>query len=119
MFESIAAGIPPICTPHPQCVEIIRKFDCGIVLDDWSAESVFAGISGAHDIFGTARYHELVANCRKANRDELNWEHQFALLAPFLKPASEFTEGGPMTGQLGKNPRISDRQTSGTPSWQN
>src|SRR5439155_18299832 len=22
MFESIAAGIPPICTPHPQCVEV-------------------------------------------------------------------------------------------------
>jgi len=89
MFESIAAGIPPVCTPHPQCVEILREFDCGLLLDDWSREALFRAIGTAQEIFGRPRYAELVANCRKAFENALNWGDQFAALRPLLPPLEE------------------------------
>ena len=38
-FDAIACGTPPICAPHPQCVEVIRKWRCGLLVDDWSSEA--------------------------------------------------------------------------------
>lgn len=87
LFEAIASGVPPICAPHPQCVEIIRKYDCGILMEDWSFDAFCAALDQAKQIAGTRRYRDMVANCRLAHRDELNWEAQFARLEPLLPPA--------------------------------
>jgi glycosyltransferase involved in cell wall biosynthesis len=85
-FEAIADGVPPIAAPHPQCKEIIEKYDCGILLRDWSIEAFLEGLKQARDIYGTPRYQQLVDNCRLATTAELSWEHQFRSIVPALPP---------------------------------
>ena len=77
-FESIAAGTPPICAPHPQCREIIERYDCGLIMSDWSQKAFLYSVGEAMDIFDKSpeRYAELVENCKRATREELNWESQ-------------------------------------------
>lgn len=88
-FESIAAGVPPICTPHPQCVEFIERYDCGIVVDSWNEHDFIRGVQKAMDIYHTnpARYATLVRNCNTAFETELNWKSQFEKIAPYLPEA--------------------------------
>lgn len=76
-FQSISHGVPPISAPHPQCVQVLRRYDCGILLEDWTREALIAGLQTATDLFGTARYDEMVANCEAACLAELNWPRQF------------------------------------------
>ena len=76
-FEAIADGVPPITAPHPQHVRIIEKYDCGIILDDWSLRALRKGLLYGLRIFGTGQYESLVENCRTAVRTELNREHQY------------------------------------------
>lgn len=87
LFESIASGVPPITAPHPQCVDVVRTYDCGIVMRDWSYDAFCEATDEAQRLLGTPRYRELVANCRRAHRTELNWERQFAKLVPLLSQA--------------------------------
>src|SRR5207247_1072979 len=95
MFESIAAGIPPICTPHPQCVEILREFDCGILLDDWLREAVSKALlaTGA-DCLQLARdsgapeealFYYSAAEALGADDPEL-WHERQAVLAQLPEP---------------------------------
>lgn len=84
-FDAIACGVPPICAPHPQCVELIRKWNCGILMDDWSFESFSNALTRALKAAGSDYYRELVYNCRRAMDEELSWDRQFAKLVPFVK----------------------------------
>jgi len=95
-FEAIADGVPPIVAPHPQCKEIIEKYDCGILLRDWSLEAFLEGLQKARDIYGTPRYQELVNNCRRAMASELSWENQFESIVPQLPPRKAQS---PITGR--------------------
>jgi len=88
-FESIGDGVPPIVAPHPQCREIVEKYDCGILLQDWSLTSFERGLEEAEEVFRSTRYDQLVANCRQAHEEELCWERQFELLRPFLPARAE------------------------------
>lgn len=83
-FEAIADGVPPIAAPHPQCQEIIERYDCGILLKDWSLTAFEQGLEEAEKIFGTSRYEQLVANCRLAHEQELCWEKQFEQVKRYL-----------------------------------
>lgn len=84
-FESIADGVVPIATPHPQCKEIIEKYDCGILIKDWSYEEFCRTIDEAAKIYGTNRYRKLVENCRIAVEKELNWDTQMEKVQKYLK----------------------------------
>jgi glycosyltransferase involved in cell wall biosynthesis len=84
-FESIAAGVPPITAPHPQCKMLVDRYKCGIVMDGWDFNSFYAAIQQALKIYGTEQYNIMVENCRKAFVQELNWEKQFEKVKPFLK----------------------------------
>jgi glycosyltransferase involved in cell wall biosynthesis len=84
LFEYIADGVVPICTPHPQCVEIIERYQCGFLIPDWSYESFCGTIKKAVSCYNTGRYKLLVDNCRKAVEAELNWEAQMEKVKPFL-----------------------------------
>jgi hypothetical protein len=84
LFEAIASGVPPISAPHPQCAEIIEKYDCGILMQDWSYRAFCRALDEAIRIRNTPRYRELVANCRRASERELNWDVQFEKLIPLL-----------------------------------
>lgn len=83
-FEAIADGIIPICAPHPQCEKIIKKYDCGILMNDWSYDSFCDAMLLAEGIYGTPRYSEMVANCRKAVLKELHFERQMKYVEKYL-----------------------------------
>lgn len=83
-FEAIADGIIPICAPHPQCRKIIKKYDCGILMNDWSYESFAEAMVLAERIYGTPRYLEMVENCKIAVLKELNFEKQMEKLERFF-----------------------------------
>lgn len=83
-FESIFDGVPPITTPQPQCKMICKRYDCGIVMEDYSFESFLRSIKQALDL-DKSRYLELVDNCNKAILTELNWDTQMKAVMKFLE----------------------------------
>lgn len=85
-FESIASGVPPICAPHPQCKDIINRYGCGILMADWSRDSLVEAISRARSIYGTPAYEDLVEACRAAVAAEINWPYQMSKLVSVLPP---------------------------------
>lgn len=84
-FESIADGVPPIAAPHPQCKLLIRRYRCGLLMENWSFAAYDEAIQRALHLYGTPAYSELVHNCARAVEAELNWETQFEKLKPHLK----------------------------------
>jgi glycosyltransferase involved in cell wall biosynthesis len=83
-FESIAAGVPPIAAPHPQCRMLIERYRCGLVMDSWDLSSFLGAIERALMLYPTKVYSEMVENCRVAAERELNWDAQFAKLIPHV-----------------------------------
>jgi len=83
-FEAIADGLPPIAAPHPQCETIIRRYNCGVLMRDWTFDAFKSALDRALSMFGTDAYAELVANCRRAYETELNWNHAFAAIERHL-----------------------------------
>jgi hypothetical protein len=86
-FEAIADGVPPIVAPHPQCKMLVERYECGILMKDWSFDAFKDAVNYAMDIFGTQRYQKLVENCQKAVLHELNVDVQFEKVKRLL-PAS-------------------------------
>ncbi|MCS7027092.1 MAG: glycosyltransferase [Bryobacteraceae bacterium] len=84
-FEAIAAGVPPIAAPHPQCRLVINRYQCGLLMPDWSYEAFVATLRKALDLYGTDSWLEMVRNCQRAVAAELNWEFQFDKLKMVLK----------------------------------
>lgn len=76
MFDAIACGVPPICAPHPQCVEILQRWGCGVLLDDWTAIALKSRLRQILDTFGTSRHQEMVSQCYAAMEGELSWGKQ-------------------------------------------
>jgi glycosyltransferase involved in cell wall biosynthesis len=84
-FDALACGVPPIAAPHPQCAEIIRKWKCGILMDDWSFGSFKTALQRALKAAKSDYYRELAANCRRAMETELSWDRQFDKLTPLVE----------------------------------
>jgi glycosyltransferase involved in cell wall biosynthesis len=85
LFDALACGVPPIAAPHPQCAEVIRRWNCGVLMDDWSFESFKDTLGRALKTAGSDYYRELAANCRRAMDEELCWERQFDKLIPAVE----------------------------------
>lgn len=83
-FESIADSVIPIAAPHPQCRELINKYDCGILMRDWSLEAFKEALQVAKTVYGTRRYEEMTENCRRAVEEELSWEKQMEKLDQWI-----------------------------------
>jgi glycosyltransferase involved in cell wall biosynthesis len=83
-FEAIADGVPPIAAPHPQCETIIRRYNCGVLMRDWSFDAFKTALEKALALFGTDAYADMVENCRRAFEAELNWNHAFAAIERHL-----------------------------------
>jgi len=86
-FTSIQAGVPPICAPHPQCVELIERYGCGLIMRDWSSHAFAEVLARAKHIYGTSAYADLVRNCEIATEEELNWPRQFTRVEPRIRQA--------------------------------
>jgi hypothetical protein len=83
-FQSIAAGVPPVCAPHPQCVEIIDKYKCGVIVEDWSLEAMKDAMHNALQNYQSPAYRDMYENCLEACTAELNWGAQFEKVLAFL-----------------------------------
>jgi glycosyltransferase involved in cell wall biosynthesis len=85
-FETIAAGVPPISAPHPQCYKVIKKYGCGILSAGWEEHQMTTAINEAMMLLSDSpgAYAELVENCREAADSELNWDCQFSKIVPSL-----------------------------------
>lgn len=75
-FTAITSATPPICGPHPQCIEINKKYNCAIILEDWTQQAFNEGIKKAANIFGSDQYSKIYQNCLDAKRKELAWSIQ-------------------------------------------
>ena len=84
LFESIAAGVPPISTPNPQADTLLRRYGCGMVSRGYECADLEEQVSLALSRYGTDRYERMVAGCAKAVRAELNWPAQTAKLDRML-----------------------------------
>jgi hypothetical protein len=84
-FTSIQAGVPPLCPPHPQCVDLINRYGCGMLLDDWSLRSVELGLRRALKVFESDAYATMLANCADAVSEALNWDCQFQRILPRIR----------------------------------
>jgi len=87
-FTAIQLGTPPLCGPHPQCLEVARRFDCAIVMDDWSRDAFIAAARRAMDMFGTDAYAAMVSRCADAREHGINWPAQSRGLATAIKAAA-------------------------------
>jgi glycosyltransferase involved in cell wall biosynthesis len=83
-FESIAAGVPPIAAPHPQCEEVLSRYRCGLLMPDWGFDAFHDTIQKALRIYETDAWDEMVAQCARAAKADLNWDAQFEKLLPYL-----------------------------------
>lgn len=86
-FESIASGVPPITAPHPQCKAIVNRYSCGIIMRDWDLDSFSKAIRLGQYYYHEDRneYENMVQNCMKAVKEELNWGLQMKKLKIHLK----------------------------------
>jgi len=75
-FTSLAAGVPPVCAPHPQCVRITETYDCAVIAKDWSLEAIRDAMAEAADIAGSDKYAALVERCLAAADGALSWTAQ-------------------------------------------
>ncbi len=83
-FEYIQDGVVPIAAPHPQCKHLIEKYDCGILMKDWSYDAFVQTLSYAMEIYDTPQYEKLKNNCKVAHKRELNWNAQMEKLDKLL-----------------------------------
>lgn len=86
-YEAIAAGVPPISTPHPQCQRIIKKYRLGLLMEDWSFDAFHQSLQMADLAQQTDQYDEMVAACNRVNSSFLCWDRQFERLAQLITRA--------------------------------
>jgi glycosyltransferase involved in cell wall biosynthesis len=84
-FESIAEGLPPISSPHPQGVLLLNRYRCGLLMDDWSFDSFYGKIKEALEVYNSETYLRMVENCKKAVAQELNWSTQMKKVERYLE----------------------------------
>lgn len=83
-YEAIAAGVPPVATPHPQCRRIIERFQLGVLIKDWSLDAFRGALDEADGLYQTGQYDQMVANCLLAQEQHLSWDRQFDRLASVI-----------------------------------
>lgn len=76
-FQAIAAGIPVIAAPHPQCIMLIKRYRCGVILKDWEFDTFVSGLKSSMRKVASPAYQEMVDGCNEAYVKELNWDIQF------------------------------------------
>ena len=84
-FTSIQAGVPPICAPHPQCVDLVERYGCGLIMDGWSQDAFTDVLARAQRIYESSAYEQMVRNCEVAATEELNWTKQFSRVESKIK----------------------------------
>ncbi len=73
LFDYIAAGIPVVVSPLPEVSAIIKRYGCGLILDEVSPEAIAGQLKRLRDDRSLLQaLRERVPEARK----ELNWEKE-------------------------------------------
>ncbi|QDT99931.1 glycosyltransferase family protein [Gimesia aquarii] len=80
-FQALAYGVPVITAPHPQCKMYVERYNCGLVMKDWSKGELIRTVQLGIKLFGTSQYQDMVGGTKQAINQELNWKTQMKLLA--------------------------------------
>ncbi|HEX8569404.1 MAG TPA: hypothetical protein VF699_05705, partial [Caulobacteraceae bacterium] len=87
-FETIAAEVPPVVAPHPQCADIVDRYGCGVLMGDWGHYAFEIALAQARAHFHGSQYENLVEGCREARAEWVNWPAQFQRVAEHLPARS-------------------------------
>ena len=79
-FQALAYGVPVITAPHPQCKMYVERYNCGLVMKDWSKGELIRTVQLGIKLFGTSQYQDMVGGTKQAISQELNWKTQMKLL---------------------------------------
>ena len=85
VMESIAAGVPVICTDLPGQRELVEEGDCGIVVTPGSIEELVDAVRTISN--DPALHQRLSRNCREY-RAQLSWENDAGRLSSAVVKAS-------------------------------
>lgn len=73
LFDYLSAGIPVIVSPLPEISKIVNEFDCGIITDDVTPDSISAALVKLRD--DKELYQRLKEGAQNASII-LNWENE-------------------------------------------
>jgi glycosyltransferase involved in cell wall biosynthesis len=71
LFEALAAGKPLITGDFGEIAEVVREADCGIVLEEYSVDSVLEAFA---ILQGTSRRTAMAENAARFGQNFLNWQ---------------------------------------------
>lgn len=91
-FEAITMGVPPIAAPHPQCLQIINTYECGILADDFSSQGMYKATKFALNMLGSSKYDRMVERCLAAYEEKFCWSKQFEIFSRSLPSINEMND---------------------------
>jgi hypothetical protein len=84
-FEAISLGVPVISAPHPQHVEIVEALNCGIIMKDWSLDSLEIAINEALHAINSNKYEQMVSSCMEMKNSVYGARSNAEKLVKFFK----------------------------------
>ncbi len=73
LFDTIAAGVPVIVSPLPEVSALVRKYECGLVLDEMTPRAIAGALSLLRD---DRQLLSGLSDKARAAAKELNWEKE-------------------------------------------
>ena len=77
LYDALACGVPFISGSNPLMVDLVEKYGCGIIMDDFRIETFIKTLNKAMKIFGSDEYDRMIEGCAAAMNNECDWELQF------------------------------------------
>jgi glycosyltransferase involved in cell wall biosynthesis len=89
LFEALASGRPLITAEFGEIGDVVRRADCGILLERYSGAAIQEALAAVADV---SRRKRLADNARRCGRTMMNWTHASDILCreySALLPESE------------------------------
>lgn len=88
-FESVANGIPVVCSPNPSLRERLSEYEVGEILESLTPEGIQDALSR---LFRPGAYQHYREECRRAIEGDWNYETQVKPLIERIRQMSNFAE---------------------------
>lgn len=73
LFDALAAGVPVVVSPLPEVSAVVRKYGCGLVLDEMTPHAIAGALEALRD---DAKLRSDLKDRAIAAARELNWENE-------------------------------------------
>lgn len=102
-FESVANGVPVVCSPNPTLRERLAEYRVGEIVDPLTIEGIHSALQR---LFEPENYNLCRKECERATKENWNFETQIRPLIECIRRTPSFT-APPATA--GRTPPQSDR----------